>query len=241
MNTNRAINILSAALVLFLAAAAFVLSYDALHELAKDNGIKPGLAWLWPLTLDAVMIAASLAVLRASLNAEGKVYQWGLVGAFTVASIGFNVVHAPATLLARSIFALPPLVVFLGFELLMKQTGATVKRQGALASIADLESEAATATAQVDGLTASITDLASKRDALKAELVTLRKEKKAATNGNAPATTGDATREKAREILAERGSISGAALGRELGRSESLGRQLKREFAEVNGNEVINE
>jgi len=233
MNTNRAINILSAALVLFLAAAAFVLSYDALHELAKANGIKPGLAWLWPLTLDAVMIAASLAVLRASLNAEGKVYQWGLVGAFTLASIGFNIVHAPPTLLARSIFALPPLVVFLGFELLMKQAAATVKRNAAIASISDLESEAATATARVDGLTASIDALASKRDALKAELVTLRREKKAATN---VPSTSDATREKAAAILRDVPDISGAALGRELGRSESLGRQLKREFAEVSGN-----
>lgn len=230
MTTNKAISILSAILVLFLAAAAFVLSYDALLGLALANGIKPGLAWLWPLTLDAVMIAASLAVLRASLNAEGKVYQWGLVGAFTGASIAFNVVHAPATLLARSIFALPPLVVFLGFELLMKQTGATVKRNAAIASIDDLESEAVTKRAEVDALTDEAATLQGNRDGLKAELVTLRKEKRATV----PAT-GDGTRERATEILAERPAISGAALGRELGRSESLGRQLKREFAETNG------
>lgn len=201
MDTNKAISILSAILVLFLAAAAFVLSYDALLDLALANGIKPGLAWLWPLTLDAVMIAASLAVLRASLNNEGKLYQWSLVGAFTAASIAFNVVHAPATLLARAIFALPPLVVFLAFELLMKQTGeAVTKRQ------------------EVAGL--------------KAEL---RKEKRQ-SNAGKPATPGDETRERARAILAERSGISGAALGRELGRSESLGRQLKRELLPVSDN-----
>lgn len=231
MKANKTISVVTAGLVLFLAGAAFVLSYDALHGLALDNGIKPSLAWLWPLTLDAFMIAASLAVLRASLNSEGKVYQWTLVGAFTLASIAFNVVHAPTTLLARSIFALPPLVVFLAFELLMKQTGAMVKRQGATESIETLAAEAVTKRAEVDVLGADIDNLTGRRDALKAELATLRKEKRSTV----PATS-DATRERAIEILRDVPGISGAELGRELGRSESLGRKLKRELLPVSDN-----
>ena len=106
--------------MLFLAGAAFVLSYDTLRDLALGNGVKPGL--LWPLMLDAFMIAASLAVLRANLYAERSWYPWVLVGAFTLAPITFNVVHAVDALLPQAIAALPPAVVFLAFELLMNQT-----------------------------------------------------------------------------------------------------------------------
>ena len=42
----------SAAGVLVLAAAAFTLSYDALHQLALDSRVRPGLAWLWPVVID---------------------------------------------------------------------------------------------------------------------------------------------------------------------------------------------
>ena len=41
----------SAAGVIVLAAAAFTLSYDALHQLALDSQVRPALAWLWPLSL----------------------------------------------------------------------------------------------------------------------------------------------------------------------------------------------
>lgn len=230
-NTNKAISILTAILVLFLAGAAFVLSYDALHALALDNQVKPGLAWLWPLTLDAVMIAASLAVLRASLNNEAKVYPWFLVGAFTVASIAFNVVHAPDVLLARAIFALPPAVVFLAFELLMGQTAAMVRRQGMVKSLADLAAEAEVKRQELASISADAEKLGAKRDSLKVEVAELRREKRSAI----PATS-EATRERAAEILRDVPDISGAELGRQLGRSESLGRKLRRELLPVSDN-----
>jgi hypothetical protein len=66
MRANTLISWLTAILVTFLAASAFVLSYDVLRQIAQENGVNPALACLWPLTLDAVMIAASLAVLRGT-------------------------------------------------------------------------------------------------------------------------------------------------------------------------------
>lgn len=222
---NTSISVLTALLVLFLASAAFVLSYDALHALALEKGIKPGLAWLWPLTLDAFMISASLSVLRASLNDEGKVYPWALVGAFTVASIAFNVLHAPADLLARAIFALPPAVVFLSFELLMGQTAAAVKRGAAVTSLDTLAAKAETKQQEIDALGADLDRLTAKRDGLKVEIASLSKEKRAGIP-----STSQATKDKAAEILAERPNMTGADLGRALGRSESLGRKLRREL-----------
>lgn len=129
MRAQKLINIISSILVLFLSASAFILSYDALYRLALANGITHSLAWLWPLCLDAFMVSASLAVLRNSLVSERTWYQWVLVGAFTILSISFNAIHAPSTWLARGIFALPPLVVFLAFELLVSQIKSAVSRR----------------------------------------------------------------------------------------------------------------
>jgi hypothetical protein len=46
MKANRAINIVTGALALALAVGAFVLSYDALHDLASGNGVNSSLAWV---------------------------------------------------------------------------------------------------------------------------------------------------------------------------------------------------
>lgn len=50
--------------------------------------------------------------------------------------------------------------------------------------------------------------------------------------------TGGMTRDRARAILAERPGISGAELGRQIGRSERLGRRLKAELSGENGTET---
>jgi hypothetical protein len=59
----------SAAGVLVLAAAAFTLSYDALHQLALDSRVRPALAWLWPVVIDGTIVVALLTVLAAKRTA----------------------------------------------------------------------------------------------------------------------------------------------------------------------------
>jgi Protein of unknown function (DUF2637) len=56
----------SAAGVLVLAAAAFTLSYDALHQLALNSQVRPGLAWLWPVVIAGTIVVALLTVLAAN-------------------------------------------------------------------------------------------------------------------------------------------------------------------------------
>ena len=63
---------ISAAGVLVLAAAAFSLSYDALHQLALDSRVRPGLAWMWPVVIDGTIVVALLTVLAAELAALGR-------------------------------------------------------------------------------------------------------------------------------------------------------------------------
>jgi uncharacterized membrane protein YedE/YeeE len=86
----------SAAGVLVLAAAAaFTLSYDALHQLALDSQVRPGLAWLWPVVIDGTIVVALLTVLAANRTGMRAGYPWALAGLFSAVSVAFNIAHAP--------------------------------------------------------------------------------------------------------------------------------------------------
>lgn len=177
MNTktaNKTISIFTGVLVSFLAASAFVLSYDALYRLALANGITPQLAWLWPLCLDAMMIAASLSVLRNGISGERSWYQWGLVAMFTAASITFNMIHAPNdTILARAVFALPPLVTFLSFELLVSQIKSGIKRAGINSTLRAMQEAVSRAQTEVSELSNEADTLTRQNETLQAERDTL--------------------------------------------------------------------
>ena len=114
--------------VAFLAAGSFALSYDALHQLAVANHVPRPLAWMWPLIVDGFIIVASLAVLHAILTRRAPTYPWLLVIAFSTTSVTFNIVHAPPTLVARSVAAIPPLTLVLSFELLMRQLSERLRQ-----------------------------------------------------------------------------------------------------------------
>jgi hypothetical protein len=111
----------SAAGVLVLAAAAFTLSYDALHQLALDSRVRPALAWLWPVVIDGTIVVALLTVLAAKRSAARAGYPWALAGLFSAASVAFNVAHAPDRPVARLVFAMAPVALVLTTHLLMQQ------------------------------------------------------------------------------------------------------------------------
>jgi hypothetical protein len=111
----------SAAGVLVLAAAAFTLSYDALHQLALDSRVRPGLAWIWPVVIDGTIVVALLTVLAAKRAAARIGYPWVLAGLFSAASVAFNVAHAPDRPVAQLVFAMAPVALVLTIHLLMQQ------------------------------------------------------------------------------------------------------------------------
>jgi Protein of unknown function (DUF2637) len=113
---------ISAAGVLVLAAAAFTLSYDALHQLALDSHVRPGLAWLWPVVIDGTIVVALLTVLAAKRAAARTGYPWTLAGLFSAASVAFNIAHAPDRPVAQLVFAMAPVALVLTTHLLMQQT-----------------------------------------------------------------------------------------------------------------------
>jgi Protein of unknown function (DUF2637) len=127
----------SAAGVLVLAAAAFTLSYDALHQLALDSRVRPGLAWLWPVVIDGTIVVALLTVLAAKRAAARAGYPWALAGLFSAASVAFNVAHAPGRPVARLVFAMAPVALVLTTHLLMQQVGWRRPTPGSAVPVAE--------------------------------------------------------------------------------------------------------
>ncbi len=113
----------SAAGVVLLATAAFTLSYDALHQLALDSRVRAGLAWVWPVVIDGTIVVALLTVLAAKRAGTPAAYPWTLAGLFSLASVAFNVAHAPDRPVARLVFAMAPVALVLTTHLLMQQVG----------------------------------------------------------------------------------------------------------------------
>ena len=133
---DQGLSIFSLCLVLLLAAGAFALSYAGLKDLASTHGVDPGLVWIWPLVLDGAIIVFSVCAFRAGLCGESVAYPMFLVVLSTMASIAFNVLHAPIppdapfwsreVMIPRIMASIPPLALFLSFEVMIRQLQSQV-------------------------------------------------------------------------------------------------------------------
>ncbi|HEV2919841.1 MAG TPA: DUF2637 domain-containing protein [Actinomycetota bacterium] len=131
----------SAAGVVVLAAAAFTLSSDALHQLALDGRVRPALAWLWPVVIDGTIVVALLTVLAAKRAATQAGYPWTLAGLFSTASVAFNIAHAPDRPVAQLVFAMAPVALVLTTHLLMQQVGWRRATSGPTAPVAEQQAD----------------------------------------------------------------------------------------------------
>src|SRR5688572_18478743 len=136
---QRLISYSSALLVFLLAAGAFVLSYATLWDTALAYGLPPRLAWIWPLLVDFALVVFSLAVVRASLYNERTWWPWLMVALYTVATVAFNILHAPANLTAQVVAVVAPLSLFLSFETLMAMLKSEVRRKQMVQSLEELQ------------------------------------------------------------------------------------------------------
>ena len=111
------------ALVLSIAALAYVVSFEAIRAFAVETAaFPPELAWSAPLLVDSFTTAASLVILWRYLRGDGwrePWYAWTLVGCATAVSVALNVAHAPDQLSAQLFAALPPVALLGALELLM--------------------------------------------------------------------------------------------------------------------------
>jgi hypothetical protein len=227
----------SATGVLGIGAAAFLLSYDALHSLALASGVRPGLARIWPGVLDGFIVVATLTVVAAKRASRPTWYPWALVGLFSAASVAFNILHAVDQALTRAgwvaalVFAMPPVALVLATHLLLQQ--GVWRRQHARAATAAGEATPEDGTTPPAGaMTRPAAATARQPESPAAVGVTGRPPTPAAQPGSA---SGDAaTRDRARRLYVEAQAtgrrLTGADLGRALGTSDSYGRLLLREF-----------
>ncbi len=131
--SDRAVRLLAAirvalvialtALVLAIAALAYVVSFEAIRAFAVETAaFPPSLAWSAPLLVDSFTTAASLVILWRYLRGDAwrdPWYAWTLVAAATAVSVALNVAHAPDRLAAQLFAALPPIALLGALELLM--------------------------------------------------------------------------------------------------------------------------
>jgi len=110
---------LTGVLVLIIALCAFALSFFNLQEAATDAGINPYLSWLWPLCIDALLVAGSLMILRSSLLNESTRPGWSVLLSFTIVSIAFNTIHSPPDIISCAAHAIPPIALCISIELFM--------------------------------------------------------------------------------------------------------------------------
>ena len=132
-HSDRAVRLLAAirvalvvaltALVLAIAALAYVVSFEAIRAFAIETAaFPPELAWSAPLLVDSFTTAASLVILWRYLRGDAwrdPWYAWTLVAAATAVSVALNVAHAPERLAAQLFAALPPVALLGALELLM--------------------------------------------------------------------------------------------------------------------------
>lgn len=237
VDTVKLISAIAAALVFLLAVLAFVLSYSSLQHMAQTNGIAGRLSYLWPLLLDFAMIVFSLAILRANLRAESATYPWLLTIAFsglaTVANIlDVTTLGIPAWMIAASVKALAPVALVLAFELLMGMIRAEIKRGATVTGIAELIQQQAAILAETEQARQTLAQLAGQRDEAKADLDQIRREKRRELK-QPPTDATQETKDKALAVLRESPQISGADLGRKIGKSPRLGQMLKLELEPV--------
>ena len=112
--------------VVLLAAAAFVLSYAGIHQLALRAGVTPGLARLYPPVFDAMLVVAGAAAL--ALRGAGwwaRFYAWATLLIVLVAVAVGDAIHATHVVLpiqpTRAVAAVLPWVFLLAaFGLLLE-------------------------------------------------------------------------------------------------------------------------
>jgi hypothetical protein len=119
---------LAAATTAVVALAAAILSWDALSWAARQSGVDPRLAWLWPVAVDGAIATGTVAaVALRSARLRVRTWAWCVLGGGVAVSLVGNGAHAtggsplhrvaaavPAVALAASLHLLTVLVRHVG-------------------------------------------------------------------------------------------------------------------------------
>jgi hypothetical protein len=133
MRPDRAIGAVTALVVGVVTALAFAQSFHALRTFAEaQQVVPPGWGWMFAATIDGFVLAALLTSLSLSVQGDRGAAPWAvrlLAGTAAAISLVFNLQHVPAGM-ARWGAAVPPVAVLAGLEVLLLQVRRAVHRQG---------------------------------------------------------------------------------------------------------------
>ena len=136
------------ALVLAIAALAYVVSFEAIRAFAVETAAFPAeLAWSAPLLVDSFTTAASLVILWRYLRGDAwsePWYAWTLVACATAVSVALNVAHAPDRTSAQLFAALPPVALLGALELLMSVARTGLPHHGRTTAAEDRSGDTTT-------------------------------------------------------------------------------------------------
>lgn len=205
---------LTALLVLLVAMMSFALSYYSLQAVALANGVPITLSYIWPLLIDFSLIVFSVTTVSASLHRESTWKQWTLTGAYTIATIGFNTLHAypemlPILVTKVLVTCVPPLSLFFSFELLMSQLGNSVKRMELSATTTQL-------SALVDTYNQQLATITQRIDTAATQINTIEQQTHKATD-NTITGRRDRLQQLIHNAQAEGISLTQKQLSKELG------------------------
>ncbi|MDR2973556.1 MAG: DUF2637 domain-containing protein [Propionibacteriaceae bacterium] len=126
----RWVSVFGVIATVLIAAAAFLLSFTALTSLAESAGVT--IAWLWPLIVDGLIVAATVSVVTMSGH-RGSWYPWLLLIIGAVVSVTANAYHAtlaPTRLspaMAAAVASVPPVVLLASTHLTAMLTRRTAR------------------------------------------------------------------------------------------------------------------
>lgn len=230
MNARRVASLAGTVAVTVIAAVA---SYDHMRELAERAGQPPLLAALLPLSVDGMILVATLAL------GDGRRSRWSAWLAFVLgvaASLAANVIVAPPDLTARVVSAWPAVALLLTVEILTRAGTAPATPATATAARADRVPPAParplvtatmdTASRAGDGRTATATpeDGRAAPDR-RPRSTSSRPHRRTATGGaSATAASGDLAA-KVAAIVAERPTATAEEVAEEIGRAPRTARR----------------
>ena len=253
MRLERIIGALTAVVVGAVTALAFAQSFHALRTFAEAQQVVPaGWGWMFAATIDGFVLAALLTSLSLSLQEDRGTAPWAVRALAVMAaaiSLVFNLQHVPAGM-ARWGAAVPPVAVLAGLEVLLLQVRRAANRQGTAApprppaAAPAASAQAAWHAAAIEQPDAADLPVHPTREAAvdptHPEPAPVPREPDSAAvpaslpgmpeAGSAEAAARRQARQLYNQLTAAGQRVTGAALGRAIGRSERYGRLLLAEF-----------
>ena len=236
-NYNKIIAWLTGILTLLLALFSFILSFNALTDLAAEHHVS--IPYLFPLVVEAGVVIFSLNALYRSIHDEGARWQWLLIIGSSLLASTFNILHAESSTVSRIMAAMPSLFLLLSFESFLSLVRHTVTRSQVIRNVARLNADLDVKCHEYDApieskqqeihtLSNEATGLEAKIDQARATLLQIRQEIKTANvqsgsieraqavKAKNDAVTIEQRRDQLTQIIATEGDIGPSALAQRL-------------------------